>query len=226
MIARDVMTSPVIVVESTATVRDAATLFLKHQISAVPVVDRDRKLVGIITEGDLMRRTEAGTERRHSWLSRLFLGEGIENIDYVKSHTRRISDLMKRDVITVRPETTLNEIADILESRHIKRVPVVNEGGDLVGIVSRANLVQAIVSAKPKLDVRVSDTTIREGLVKALDTRPWTRPINITVSNGVVDLWGIVGSEEERTAIRVATENAQGVLSVNDHLLQRPTDWT
>ena len=142
--------------------------------------------------------------------------------DYVKSHATRIKDIMTRDVKSATPETPLFEIADLFEENHIKRVPIVGKGGDLVGIVSRANIIQAIASARPLLEISLSDAAIRARLLEELRRQPWahTHKLNITVTNGVVDLWGFVESDRERQAMTVAAEAIPGVTTVNDHLMR------
>ena len=224
MKARDVMVSPVITVGENETVRDVARLLIEKRISAVPVVDRAGKLVGIVTESDLMHRAEAGTERPTSWWLSLISGDRAIAADYVKSHAAKIKDIMTRDVETADPDTPLYEIADLFEEKHIKRVPIVSEGGDLVGIVSRANIVQAVASARPTLEVSIPDATIRAKLLSELKKQPWAHvhKLNVTVTNGVVDLWGFVQSETERQAITVAAEVIPGVTVVNDHLMLEP----
>jgi CBS-domain-containing membrane protein len=224
MKARDVMVSPVIAVGDNDTVRDVAKLLIAKRISAVPVVDGAGKLVGIVTEADLMRRVEAGTEHSYSWWLSFFLGDRAIAADYVKSHAVKVTDIMTRDVKTADPETPLHEVADLFEEHHIKSAPVVSKGGDLVGIVSRANIIQAVASARPKLEVSLSDATIRERLMDDLKQQPWTHvhKLNVTVTNGVVDLWGFVQSESERQAISVAAEAIPGVAAINDHLMREP----
>ena len=220
MRARDVMVSPVITADESATVRDVAKLMLEKHISAVPVVDRAGKLVGIVSEADLMRRQEAGTEQHSSWWLSLLLGERALAADYIRSHATKVTDIMARDIHAARPDTPLCEIADIFEEKHIKRVPIVNDNNVPVGIVSRANILQAIASARPKLDISAPDTIIREQLFTELKKHSWSRVrrLNATVSNGVVDLWGFADSDVERKAIRVAAESIPGVTLVNDHL--------
>ena len=129
---------------------------------------------------------------------------------------------MTRDVKTTDPETPLHEIADLFEENHIKCVPVVSKGGDLVGIVSRANIIQAVASARPKFEISLPDATIRKRLMDELKQQPWTHvhKLNVTVTNGVVDLWGFVQSESERQAIAVAAEAIPGVAAINDHLMR------
>jgi CBS domain-containing protein len=227
MLARDVMVSPVITVGVDATVHDVARTLLENRISAVPVLDGKGKLAGIVTEGDLMHRVEAGTERRPSRWLEVLQGNWTLADDYVKSHTTKIADIMTRDVITALPDTPLHEIAALLERRRIKRVPIIGSNGDLVGIVSRANLLQAVATARPKLEVNLPDSAIRQKIVDHLKQQRWAHAynLNVTVSNGVVDLWGVVESDAERKALHVAAENVPGVAMVNDHLLNRPLGW-
>jgi CBS-domain-containing membrane protein len=223
MKARDVMVSPVITVKPHSTVKDLANLLIEKHISAVPVVDNDGKLVGVVSEGDLMHRAETGTEQRPSWWLRLLVGENALASDYIKSHTQKVADIMKRNVITVAPETPLNEIAVLMEQNAIKRVPIVQKD-QLVGIVTRANLVQAIATEPPRLDVPLSDSTIRDKLLEHLKTQPWahTGLLTVTVKDGIVSLWGIAGSPTERKAICVAAEAMPGVLAVRDNMAPRP----
>jgi CBS domain-containing protein len=227
MLARDVMVSPVITVGVNATVREVAKTLLDKRISAVPVVDAKGKVVGIVSESDLLHRVESGTERRRSWWLEALQGDRTIAADYAKSHATKVSDIMTRDLVTAEPENTLLEVAALLERNGVKRVPIVNKQGDLVGIVSRANLIQAVATARPKLEIQLPDAAIRDKLIKHLNRQNWahTYGLNATVANGVVDLWGVVGSEEERRAIRVAAENVIGVITVNDHLINFPAAW-
>jgi CBS domain-containing protein len=224
MKARDVMVSPVITVSESSTVRDLAKILLANRISAVPVVDSVGKVVGIVSEADLMHRAEAGTERPASWWLSLISGDRAVATEYVQSHAAKVKDVMTANVQTAQPDTPLVEIADMFEEKHIKRVPIVNPAGELVGIVSRANIIQAIASARPKLEISLPDTKIREKLITELKKHSWTHihKLNVTVTNGVVDLWGFVQSEKERQAIRVTAEAIPGVVAVNDHLMQEP----
>lgn len=222
MKAHDVMVSPVITVKPSASVREVAEILLKYRISAVPVVDDAYRVLGIVSEGDLLHRAEAGTERRRSWWLLTFLGNQVLAQDYVKAHAQSVEDVMTRDVIVVRPYTPVHEVATLLEKNGIKRVPVV-EGDRLVGIISRANLIQAVASARKSLEVPRSDSAIRDNLLAHLNKQPWahTNLMNITVANGVVDLWGLIESDAERKAIRVAAEATDGVSAVNDNLHTR-----
>jgi CBS domain-containing protein len=224
MKARDVMVSPVIAVSESSTVRDLAKLLLANRISAVPVVDSGGKVVGIVSEADMIHRPEAGTERPSSWWLSLISGDRALAADYVQGHALKVKDVMTEDVQTAHPDTPLVEIADIFEEKHIKRVPIVNDAGELVGIVSRANIVQAVASARPKLEMTLPDTMIREKLIAELKKQSWSHvhKLNATVTNGIVDLWGFTQSDKERQAIRIAAESIPGVVAVNDHLMREP----
>ena len=223
MKARDVMVSPVVTVGPSASVKEAAKLLLERGISAVPVVDDQGKVVGIVSEGDLLHRSEAGTERRRSWWLLGLTGEETLAAEYVKAHARKVGDVMTSQVTTATPDTPLHELATLMETNSVKRVPIVQDG-HLVGIVSRANLVQAVASAREGLEIPLSDANIREKLLADLQRLAWGRPwlLNVLVNAGVVDLWGVARSEAERTAIRVAAESIPGVRAVNDNLVVRP----
>jgi CBS domain-containing protein len=223
MKARDVMVSPVITVKPYSSVKDVAKTFLKQRISAVPVVDDEGKLVGIVSEGDLLHRSEAGTQRQRPWWLQMLTGDETLAAEYVKTHARKVADVMTRNVITATPDTPLSEIATLLEKNSIKRVPIVRDN-QLVGIVSRANLIQAVATAGKGLEVPLSDTTIRDKLLESLKRQPWARTwlLNVTVTDGVADLWGMTNSEEERKALRVAAESTPGVRAVKDNLVMRP----
>src|SRR5271169_2670240 len=220
MKAADVMVSSVISVGQEASVQEVAEVLLRNRVSAVPVTGPQGELVGIVSEGDLMRRPEAGTERRHSWwLGLLTSSQGLAS-DYIKSHSRKVVDVMTPRVITATPDTPLREIANLLEKDGIKRVPIVCDG-KVVGIVSRANLLQALASDKNMPPGTTDDASIRAKLVSKLANEPWTKPslMNFIVHDGTVDLWGIVDSQTEKKAVRVLVESTPGVRAVNDNLI-------
>jgi Mg/Co/Ni transporter MgtE len=187
------------------------------------VVDDQGKVVGIVSEGDLLHRAEAGTERQRSWWLLGLTGEETLAAEYVKAHARKGADIMTSPVTTATPDTPLHEVATLMERNSVKRVPIMKDG-ELVGIVSRANLVQAVASARGGLEIPLSDANIREKLVADLQQQAWSRPwlLNVLVNDGVVDLWGVARSDAERTAIRVAAESIQAVRAVNDNLVIRP----
>lgn len=225
MRAQDVMTADVICVTPDSTVQAVAKLFLERHISAAPVIDARGCLIGIVSEGDLLRRVELGTERRRSWLREFISSNHTLASEYVKAHARHVRDIMTVNVATVSETTPLVEIADLLERRRIKRVPVVRNGKP-VGIVSRANLVQALATFDSDAERRTTgnDQTIRAQLLAELKSRRWgdTNPGNIVVLDGVVHLWGYPFSDAHRQAFRVAAEGIPGVEAVVDHMLDFP----
>jgi CBS domain-containing protein len=221
MKAKDIMTTPVVTIAPDTSVREIAAILLKQRISAVPVVEGER-LVGLVSEGDLLRRHEIGTDRDRptgSWWLRLFHGTPSP-ADYVKSHATHARDIMTREVITVDEDTPIAEIATVLETQRIKRVPVLH-GGRVVGIVSRANLVQALAarprSSKPPR--AKSDASIRRQLLTELERQLWWQrsSSNVIVTGGIVHYWGVIDSDDERAAARVAAENVPGVRGIEDH---------
>jgi CBS domain-containing protein len=203
-------------------VRDVARLLLENRISAVPVVDDAGTLVGIVSEGDLLHRSEAGTELRRSWWLLGLTGEDTLAAEYVKAHARKVADVMTPKVIVAAPDAQLHELAGLMEANAIKRVPIV-DNGRLAGIVTRANLLQAVASAKPEVETPLADAGIRDQLLAHLQNQAWARPwlLNVIVKDGVVDLWGVARSEAERKAIRIAAEAIPGARAVNDNLVIR-----
>jgi CBS domain-containing protein len=228
MKAGDVMVRNVITVGPDACVQDVAHILLSARISGVPVVGPNGELLGIVSEGDLMRRVEAGTGRPRPWWLALFVGKETLAAEFIREHSRKVTDVMTRRVITAAPDTPLSKIANLLEKNAIKRVPIV-EGGKLVGIVSRANLLQALASLTKQVEVAtgVNDSQIRDKVLTQLDAEPWTRTslINVIVQDGTVELWGIVESASEKKAVRVVAEATTGVRAVNDNLIVRPAQW-
>jgi CBS domain-containing protein len=226
MKASDIMAINVITVGTDATVRDVAKLLFDKHISAVPVVGAKGELLGIVSEGDLLRRTEIGTEKYRSWWLEALTSSDTLADEFVKSHARKVTDVMTRQVITAGPATPISEIATLLEKNGIKRVPIVT-AGKLVGIVSRANLIQALAStAKPGVqETKVDDATVRDRVLAQFKAQPWAKPwlVNVIVHDGgIVDLWGVVDSQAEKTAARVAVETIPGVSAVNNNLVMRP----
>jgi CBS-domain-containing membrane protein len=219
MKARDVMTWGVNSIEADAPVMRAAQVMLQHKISGLPVVDARGKLVGIVTEGDFLRRGEIGTQRhRPRWLEFL-IGPGRLAAEYVRACGRKVSEIMTPNPHTITEDTSLDKIVELMERHRIKRLPVV-EDGKLVGLVSRANLMHALASlardAKPSAQ---DDGAIRDRILAELATQAWAPQINVVVRDGVVELWGVITDERERQAFVVAAENVAGVKLVHDHLV-------
>lgn len=222
MRAADVMTTGVITVSPGTPILDVAHLLLERRISAVPVVDDQGVLLGIVSEGDLIHRHENKTERKARWWQALLETSSDAARAYTRAHGRHAHDVMTESVQTVTEETPLSDVAEILETHRIKRVPVVRDGR-VIGIVSRANLLQALVARPdepPQESVAVPDDVgIRDAIVAEIKENALADvEINVVVSNGVVSLWGSVDSENQRRAVVVAAENANGAVRVDDHL--------
>ena len=221
MRAMDVMVRNVVTVHPDALVSDAVKLLVDNDVSALPVVDDGDHLVGIISEADLMHRIEIGTERhRRHWVESL-LGANTLAEEFAKSHGRKVDEMMTSEVVSVTEDTPLSDIAALFERERIKRVPVVRDGR-LVGIVSRANLIQALASVIGRTDPgNDSDQRIRHELLARLHQQSWTDfgDRNITVHDGIVHVWGLVGSPEERNALLTLAEGVPGVARVADEMI-------
>jgi CBS domain-containing protein len=221
MNAADVMVSKVITVGPNTSVVTIAETLLANRISAVPVVDeKSSALLGIVSEGDLIYRVETGTEQHRAWWLEFFVGKEVLAREFVKSHAQKAADVMTRPVITVKPDTPLAEVASLFEKHQIKRVPVVKEG-KIVGIVSRANLVQALVilGTGIKESASVNDSILRDNLLGQLRSKAWwTNSVNVIVKDGIVELVGFVDCQATRDAIRIAAEITPGVRQVSNNL--------
>jgi len=221
MKAEDVMTRDVISIAPDATILQAARLMLQHHISGLPVVDKDGNLVGVLSEGDFLRRHETRTEvRRSRWLEFL-MGPGRIAAEYSHSHGSKVSEVMTTNVHTVTNDTALEDIVELMERKRIKRVPVMC-GSQLVGIVTRSNLMHAMVSmARVVQPAAKDDATIREALLAELQKEEWAPAAmtNVVVRDGIVELWGVVVDDRQRDAMKIAAENIPGVKAVKDHLV-------
>jgi CBS domain-containing protein len=223
MNATDIMTPDVIYAAPDTPLRDLVRLMLDNHVSALPIVEHGR-IVGIVSEGDLFRRVEIGTDPRPSSWQALVRSTDRLAADYTRTHGQKASELMTRNVVTVSDTTLLEEVALLLDTKHVKRVPVTHDG-KLVGIVSRRNLLQALASRLSAPSVTAEDRSIREAFYQALREQPWAvgvRAINAMVADGVVRLWGTPPDDALRQAIIVVAENLAGVQSVEDHM-DRPS---
>jgi CBS domain-containing protein len=219
MQVRDVMTPNVISVSADESVLNAARLMLKSRISGLPVVDSTGKLVGMVTEGDFLRRGELGTQRRRSRWLEFLIGPGKLATEYVHACGRKIGEIMTRDPYSVTEDESLETVVDQMERHHIKRLPVMR-GEQMVGIVSRSNLMHALASlARTTKPSAGSDQAIRDQILTALGKQPWAPQVNVVVKDGVVQLWGTIMDDREREACVVAAENIGGVKKVHDHLV-------
>lgn len=219
MRAHQIMSKDVIAVGPDASIVDAARLMLDHHISGLPVLDKDGKLVGIISEGDFLRRSEIGTQRRRPRWLQFLIGAGREADEFVRQSGRKVEEIMSHDAVTVNEDTALEELVSLMEKHDVKRLPVMR-GERLVGIVTQANLLQAVASlARDVPDPTADDDHIRERITQAIAKANW-RPIGlqVTVRNGVVHLHGIIVNDDSRQAAIVAAENVAGVKEMHDHL--------
>jgi len=229
MRAMDIMTTDVITVDPDMTVQDLAKLLAERGISGAPVVDASGRLVGIVSEGDLLHRAEIGTARRHrerrrSWWLDDFASDLAR--DYIRSHGRTVKDIMTRDVVTVTEDIDLGEVAALLEAKRIKRVPVTRDG-KVIGIITRANLVRALASTKstPPPQGEDDDRTIRARILAELGREEWAKvwPEDIIVRDRVVHFWlSSDEPEDKKQALRVAAETIPGVRAVEEHVVPAP----
>jgi CBS domain-containing protein len=219
MRAHQIMTRPVIAITPETTVLDAANTMLQRHVSGLPVVDATGNLVGIVSEGDFIRRSEIGTQRKRGWLLKFILGPGQAATDFVHDHGRKIAEIMTPEPLTITEDTTLEEIVALMERNHVKRLPVTREDR-LVGIVSRANLLQAVASLAREIpDPTADDDHIRNRIINALAKIDWCpQSLNVIVRDGIVHLSGIITDERSRQAAVVVAENVTGVNKVHDHL--------
>jgi CBS domain-containing protein len=229
MNVKEVMTSPVLSVEMDSPILPAIRIMLQRRISGLPVVDKQGHLVGIVTEGDFLRRAETATQRRRPRWLEFLIGPGRLADEYTRSHGRKVNDVMTPDPITVTEQTPLEEVVRTMEKHRVKRLPVIR-GEALVGIVSRANLLHALAGIAGDIKpATTSDGAIREQLLAELGRQPWAPAalVNVIVKDGIVELWGTITDERERQAIVVAAENVPGVKAVRDHLVWiEPTSGT
>jgi len=220
MNASDVMVRNVITIGPKALVSEAAKLLSENDISAVPVIDEQGNVAGILSEADLMRREEIGTEKKHyGWLEAVMPATMLAE-EFAHSHGKKVEEVMSKHVVSAKADTPLGEIATLLERNRIKRVPII-EQGKIVGIVSRANLVQALASASSAVtETADADRAIRLEILSRLADQSWTDfgDRNVTVVDGEAHIWGLVGSPEERTALTALAESVPGVIGVKDEM--------
>jgi CBS domain-containing protein len=223
MKALDVMVRDVVTVRPSDSVAEAVRLLAEHDVSALPVVDSNENVVGVISEADLLHREEIGTEKTRPWWLEAVTPASTLAGEFVKSHGRRVDEVMSTDVVSAAEDTPLGEIATILERYRIKRVPILRSG-KLVGVVSRSNLIQALASSRAPAATGSgvdADRKIRSELLDRLGHQDWTDfgERNVIVHSGIVHLWGLVGSEEEHKALVALAETVPGVVSVSDEMI-------
>jgi len=221
MIVADVMTRNCITIAPDATVEDAVNLMLERHISGLFVLDKAGTLAGVVTEGDLLRRDELGTQRNRPWWLRLLASPARQAHDFTKANGRHVRDVMTEDVVCIAQDSPLEDVVEVMEKHRIKRLPVTADG-KVIGVVSRADLLRALIGRVRNAEPLASDDrTIRTAIMAALESQSWapTTTLNVTVADRVVDIWGTITNEEERRGIRVIAENAPGVQAVHDHMV-------
>jgi CBS domain-containing protein len=221
MIVADVMTRNVISVKPDDTVEDAARIMLDRRISGLLVVDKAGDLAGVVTEGDLLRRDEIGTEVDRPWWLRLLVSPGRQAADFVRANGRHVKDVMIADVICVAHDAALETVVAMMEKNNVKRLPVTQDGR-VVGIVSRSDLLRALIGhTRNAPPIEMDDRALRTKILNALQAASWAprTTLNVTVNKGVADIWGTITAESERAAIRIVVENTPGVTAVHDHMV-------
>lgn len=219
MRAHQIMTRPVITVSPETTIVDAANTMLQKHVSGLPVVDAAGKLVGIVSEGDFIRRSEIGTQRKRGRFLKFILGPGKAATDFVHEHGRKIAEIMTPEPLTITEDTPLERIVQLMEKNNVKRLPV-TRGDKVVGIVSRSNLLQAVASLAREIpDPTADDDHIRNRVIDAIEKNDWCPfGLSVIVRDGIVHLSGVITEERSRQAAVVAAENVTGVNKVHDHL--------
>ncbi len=223
MKAMDVIVRDVVTVKPDDDVAVAVRLLAEHDVSALPVVDDDDNVIGVISEADLLHREEIGTEKQRPWWLEAVTPAATLAAEFAKSHGRRVEEVMSTDVVSASEDTPLGEIATLLERHRIKRLSILRDG-KLVGIVSRSNLIQALASSQAQTGAgssAASDRKIRLELLDRLDDQSWTDfgERNVIVTGGIVHLWGLVGSEAEHKALLALAEGVPGVVSISDEMI-------
>ena len=220
MNADEIMTKDVIAVSPDASVREISALLVQHGISGVPVVIGDRKVVGIVSQSDLLHRAETGSEQKRKWwLTILTDPDGMAR-EYVKAHGQKADDVMSRFVVSVADDAEFGDVASILNAHGVKRVPVVHDG-KLVGIITRTDVVRALAKHEASKSFPTPDNVaLQKAVLDKMRTQTWldTAYINVEVANGVVRLTGFIGSDDQRRALRILAEEVSGAGNVKDDM--------
>ena len=226
MQASDIMTTKLVTATPDTQIDEIANLMMEHNVSGVPIVDDGGAVVGIVSEGDLLRRVEGAADRPRGRLARLFLIEWPSTTDFIQQRGRRARDIMTRNVVSVTLDMSVGEIARLLEREHVKRVPVV-DGGRLIGIVSRANLLHALTRAPAHpVPTDADDSALRTALLEEIGkvTGILMAHIQVTVQGGKAAVRGLVASQNQVQAARVAAETVEGLDELDIELGTAP-DW-
>ena len=226
MRTNQIMTRNVVVIAAEYSVYDAAEILLNSCISAAPVVDADGKMIGIVSEADLMHRPEIGTVPGKSWLQRLLADNTAMAKEFVRSHSHRVTDVMTKNVIFADESATVQEIVALMQQHHVKRIPILRDG-KIVGIVSRGNVLQGLLAREPSsLNSKTDDEALRTAVTATLSKRGWASAptSNVVAQNGVIHLWGCVDNDTIKKAYEIAAENVHGVRRVRNHMMVIPPE--
>ena len=225
MKAQDVMTKTVATVRQDTSIQEIAALMVEKHISGIPVLDDSGKVLGMVSQSDLLHRAEVGTERKHKWWFRILADNKDMAREYAKAHGLRAGDVMTRYVISVKADAELSDVAEILDNNRIKRAPVI-EGDRLVGIITRGDLVRALSLsqlAKGASKTKVENGALHKSLQQRIRSQPWLGAdqshINLAIKDGVVELWGFIETEDQHKALRVLVEETEGVTSIVDKMM-------
>lgn len=223
MHVRDIMTRDVMTVTPETPLPALAALFAERGISGVPVVEADGKLVGMATEGDLMRRLAAEGEPPRSWFRSLLESEQRQAQHYAQTHGRHARDVMSTELLTISEEESVNKAAAILEQKGIRRLPVVRDG-KLIGILSRADLMRAVLAPPEAAATATSDREIHTQIRREMRKHPWADSylLFVDVVGGVATFHGFCRSTEIGQALRVLAEAVPGVKDVRLDLAPTP----
>lgn len=219
MRARDIMTKDVVTVGYNTPITEIAAILMKHRISGVPVVTKNQQVIGIVSESDLIHRAETGTEIRRKWWLTLFSDPDRMAREYTKAHGLRAEHVMSRTVVSVSEDAEAAYVADVLDRHRIKRVPVLSNG-QLVGLITRSDLVRALAGVEiGKPVTRSADAALQKALIEKIRTQSWLNPTYLVplVNGGVVDLWGFIESDEQRKALFILIEEVTGLRNIKDH---------
>ncbi|MER9313477.1 CBS domain-containing protein [Mesorhizobium australicum] len=220
MQADAIMSKPVVCIDPSASIAEAAGLMLSKKVSGLPVILNDGKLLGIVSEGDFLRRGELGTQRKRSRWLEFLVSPGKAADEYVRANGRRVEEVMSQDVVTTSPAASLAKVVELMTRHHVKRIPVV-EAGKIVGIITHSDLLRALLGVLPHgVATVIDDEQIRHNIATELARQRWAGNdlINVMVDKGVVTLSGAIFDERERQAAIVAAENVSGVNAVKDDL--------
>lgn len=219
MRAHQIMTRQILSVTPDTPVLEAANTMLQQHISGLPVIDKSGKLVGIVSEGDFIRRAEIGTGRKRGRWLKFLIGPGKSASEFVHEQGRKVSEIMTPEPYTVTEDTPLEDIVQLMEKKNVKRLPVMR-GDAIVGIVTRSNLLQAVAGlARDVPDPTADDDHIRNRIIASIEKSDWhPYGLNVVVRDGIVHLSGVITDDRSRQASIVAAENVPGVRTVHDHL--------